>query len=108
MPPAAELRPRAVPRALNVTLVLQCERWRFVRVGLAVPLLGTVADLREMVAREGRIPPEQVTGARRAGNAGGARGVLRGRRCPAGDPGRGVPAGLPALAVRPRGAGGGR
>ncbi|NWV16886.1 UBP43 hydrolase, partial [Origma solitaria] len=54
-------------RALNVTLVLQCERWRFVRVGLAVPLLGTVADLREMVAREGRIPPEQVTGTRRAG-----------------------------------------
>ncbi|XP_075026236.1 ubiquitin carboxyl-terminal hydrolase 43 [Calonectris borealis] len=47
-------------RALNVTLVLQCERRRFVRVGLAVPLLGTVADLREMVAREGRIPPEQV------------------------------------------------
>ncbi|NXB44474.1 UBP43 hydrolase, partial [Leucopsar rothschildi] len=46
-------------RALNVTLVLQCERWRFVRVGLAVPLLGTVADLRAMVAREGRIPPEQ-------------------------------------------------
>ncbi|NXM63334.1 UBP43 hydrolase, partial [Illadopsis cleaveri] len=41
-------------RALNVTLVLQCERWRFVRVGLAVPLLGTVADLREMVALEGR------------------------------------------------------
>ncbi|NXN86067.1 UBP43 hydrolase, partial [Bombycilla garrulus] len=47
-------------RALNVTLVLQCERWRFVRVGMAVPLRGTVADLREMVAREGRIPPEQV------------------------------------------------
>ncbi|NXK70559.1 UBP43 hydrolase, partial [Sylvietta virens] len=47
-------------RALNVTLVLQCERWRFVRVGLAVPLLGTVADLRELVAREGRVPPEQV------------------------------------------------
>ncbi|NXY15505.1 UBP43 hydrolase, partial [Atrichornis clamosus] len=64
-------------RALNVTLVLQCERWRFVRVGLAVPLLGTVADLREMVAREGRIPPEQVTGARRAGNTGPALGVLR-------------------------------
>ncbi|NWV42629.1 UBP43 hydrolase, partial [Grantiella picta] len=54
-------------RALNVTLVLQCERWRFVRVGLAVPLLGTVADLREMVAREGHIPPEQVTGTRWAG-----------------------------------------
>ncbi|NXX25809.1 UBP43 hydrolase, partial [Nicator chloris] len=47
-------------RALNVTLVLQGERWRFVRVGLAVPLLGTVADLRELVAREGRIPAEQV------------------------------------------------
>ncbi|XP_074967778.1 ubiquitin carboxyl-terminal hydrolase 43 [Phalacrocorax aristotelis] len=47
-------------RALNVTLVLQCEQRRFVRVGLAVPLLGTVAELREMVAREGRIPPEQV------------------------------------------------
>ncbi|NWR65836.1 UBP43 hydrolase, partial [Bucorvus abyssinicus] len=47
-------------RALNVTLVLQCERRRFVRVGLAVPLLGTVAELREMVAREGHIPPEQV------------------------------------------------
>ncbi|NXO69403.1 UBP43 hydrolase, partial [Phainopepla nitens] len=49
-------------RALNVTLVLQCERWRFVRVGMAVPLRGTVADLREMVAREGRIPAEQVRG----------------------------------------------
>ncbi|KAM6317563.1 ubiquitin carboxyl-terminal hydrolase 43 [Podargus strigoides] len=47
-------------RALNVTLVLQCERQRFVRVGLAVPLQGTVAQLREMVAREGRISPEQV------------------------------------------------
>ncbi|NXB97488.1 UBP43 hydrolase, partial [Vidua chalybeata] len=47
-------------RPLNVTLVLQCERWRFVRVGLAVPLLGTVADLREMVARHGRVPAEQV------------------------------------------------
>ncbi|XP_033923556.1 ubiquitin carboxyl-terminal hydrolase 43 isoform X2 [Melopsittacus undulatus] len=47
-------------RALNVTLVLQCERWRFVRVGLAVPLLATVAELRRMVAREGCIPPEQV------------------------------------------------
>ncbi|NXE71462.1 UBP43 hydrolase, partial [Calcarius ornatus] len=62
-------------RALNVTLVLQCERWRFVRVGLAVPLLGTVADLREMVAREGRVPAEQVTG-RGAGS--GERGAERG------------------------------
>ncbi|NWU94105.1 UBP43 hydrolase, partial [Upupa epops] len=47
-------------RALNVTLMLQSERRRFVRVGLAVPLLGTVAQLREMVAREGHISPEQV------------------------------------------------
>ncbi|NWI63826.1 UBP43 hydrolase, partial [Todus mexicanus] len=47
-------------RALNVILALQCERRRLVRVGLAVPLLGTVAELREMVAREGHIPPEQV------------------------------------------------
>ncbi|NXK13064.1 UBP43 hydrolase, partial [Herpetotheres cachinnans] len=52
-------------RALNVTLVLQCERRRFVRVGLAVPLLGTVAQLREMVAREGCIPPEQLGAAGR-------------------------------------------
>lgn len=62
--PAELCVPPGVPRALNVTLVLQCERWRFVRVGLAVPLLGTVAELREMVAREGHIPPEQVTGTR--------------------------------------------
>ncbi|KFP05433.1 Ubiquitin carboxyl-terminal hydrolase 43, partial [Calypte anna] len=54
------LSPLGVPRALNVTLVLQCEQRRFLRVGLAVPLLGTVSQLREMVAREGHIPPEQV------------------------------------------------
>ncbi|NXG32439.1 UBP43 hydrolase, partial [Dromaius novaehollandiae] len=47
-------------RPLNVTLVFQCKSQRFVRVGLAVPLLSTVARLREMVAAEGRIPPEQV------------------------------------------------
>ncbi|NXA35898.1 UBP43 hydrolase, partial [Eudromia elegans] len=47
-------------RPLNVTLVFQCKSQRFVRVGLAVPLCSTVAKLREMVAREGRIPPEQV------------------------------------------------
>lgn len=102
----------AVPRALNVTLVLQCERWRFVRVGLAVPLLGTVAELREMVAREGRVPPDQVTA-----GAGGWMGTGWGTpdtspgdtegagRCPAGDPGRGVVAGLPALPGRRGGAG---
>ncbi|NWJ10064.1 UBP43 hydrolase, partial [Crypturellus undulatus] len=47
-------------RPLNVTLVFQCKSQRFVRVGLAVPLFSTVAKLREMVAQEGRIPPEQV------------------------------------------------
>ncbi|NXJ09231.1 UBP43 hydrolase, partial [Odontophorus gujanensis] len=47
-------------RALNVTLVLQREGGRSLRVGLAVPLLGTAAELREMVAREGDVPPEQV------------------------------------------------
>lgn len=93
-----------VPRALNVTLVLQCERRRFVRVGLAVPLLGTVAELREMVAREGHIPPEQVTGPGGGTRGGGQQDTPTPRRdaegagCrPAGDPGRGVPAGLPAL-----------
>ncbi|XP_061867172.1 ubiquitin carboxyl-terminal hydrolase 43, partial [Colius striatus] len=47
-------------RALNVTLVLQREHRRFLRVGLAVPLRGTVAELRAMVAQEGCVPPEQV------------------------------------------------
>ncbi|XP_042739699.1 ubiquitin carboxyl-terminal hydrolase 43 [Lagopus leucura] len=47
-------------RALNVTLVLQREGGRSLRVGLAVPLLGTAAELREMVAREGDVPPQQV------------------------------------------------
>ena len=51
-----------VPRALNVTLVLQREGGRSLRVGLAVPLLGTTAELREMVAREGDVPPQQVMG----------------------------------------------
>ncbi|XP_068025779.1 ubiquitin carboxyl-terminal hydrolase 43 isoform X1 [Melanerpes formicivorus] len=47
-------------RALSVTLVLQRERRRPLRVGLAVPLLGTVAELRALVAREGQLPAEQV------------------------------------------------
>ncbi|XP_072207815.1 ubiquitin carboxyl-terminal hydrolase 43 isoform X2 [Excalfactoria chinensis] len=47
-------------RALNVTLVLQREGGRSLRVGLAVPLLGTAAELREMVAQEGDVPPQQV------------------------------------------------
>lgn len=45
-----------------MTLVLQREGGRSLRVGLAVPLLGTAAELREMVAREGDVPPQQVKG----------------------------------------------
>ncbi|XP_061472478.1 ubiquitin carboxyl-terminal hydrolase 43 isoform X2 [Rhineura floridana] len=47
-------------RPLNVTLVFQTKSQRFVRVGLAVPLFSTVAKLREMVAEEGKISPDQV------------------------------------------------
>ncbi|NXP76006.1 UBP43 hydrolase, partial [Ramphastos sulfuratus] len=71
-------------RALNVILVLQCERRRFLRVGLAVPLLGTVAELREMVAREGHIPPEQVMGG--MGGTGKGRDPLRATEVPSAVP----------------------
>ncbi|XP_078510809.1 ubiquitin carboxyl-terminal hydrolase 43 [Lissotriton helveticus] len=47
-------------RPLNVTLVFQSKQQRFLRIGLAVPLLGTVTSLREMVAEEGKISPDQV------------------------------------------------
>nr|XP_033817737.1 ubiquitin carboxyl-terminal hydrolase 43 isoform X2 [Geotrypetes seraphini] len=47
-------------RALNVTLVFHSKHQRFLRIGLAVPLFGAVAVLREMVASEGKIHPEQV------------------------------------------------
>ncbi|XP_040187050.1 ubiquitin carboxyl-terminal hydrolase 43 isoform X2 [Rana temporaria] len=47
-------------RALNVTLVFQSQQQRFLRVGLAVPLFGTVAALRQMVADLGKIPADQV------------------------------------------------
>ncbi|XP_066473254.1 ubiquitin carboxyl-terminal hydrolase 43 isoform X2 [Tiliqua scincoides] len=47
-------------RPLNVTLVFQSKSQRFVRIGLAVPLFSTVAKLREMVAEEGKISPDQV------------------------------------------------
>ncbi|KAM4691704.1 ubiquitin carboxyl-terminal hydrolase 43 [Rhinophrynus dorsalis] len=47
-------------RALNVTLVFQSKQQRFLRIGLAVPLLSTVASLRELVAEEGKMPPDQV------------------------------------------------
>ncbi|XP_062826773.1 ubiquitin carboxyl-terminal hydrolase 43 isoform X2 [Anolis carolinensis] len=47
-------------RPLNVTLVFQSKSQRFVRVGLTVPLFSTVAKLREMVAEEGKLSPDQV------------------------------------------------
>ncbi|KAM5135356.1 ubiquitin carboxyl-terminal hydrolase 43 isoform 2-T2 [Mantella aurantiaca] len=47
-------------RALNVTLVFQSKQQRFLRIGLAVPLFGNVAALRQMVADEGKIPADQV------------------------------------------------
>jgi len=47
-------------RALNVTLVFNNEGQRFVRVGLAVPLFGSVSTLRAMVAEEGKISSDQV------------------------------------------------
>nr|XP_060620481.1 ubiquitin carboxyl-terminal hydrolase 43 [Anolis sagrei ordinatus] len=47
-------------RPLNVTLVFQSKSQRFVRVGLSVPLFSSVAKLREMVAEEGKLSPDQV------------------------------------------------
>nr|XP_015211619.1 PREDICTED: ubiquitin carboxyl-terminal hydrolase 43 isoform X1 [Lepisosteus oculatus] len=47
-------------RPLYVTLVFSAKGQRYLRIGLAVPLLGTLACLREMVAEEGKISPDQV------------------------------------------------
>ncbi|CAL8270686.1 unnamed protein product [Lota lota] len=47
-------------RPLCVTLVFSTRGQRYVRVGLSVPLLGSLACLRRMVADEGHISPEQV------------------------------------------------
>lgn len=41
-------------------LVFNTEGQRFLRVGLAVPLFGSISTLRAMVAEEGKISPEQV------------------------------------------------
>uniref|UniRef100_A0ACB8EKB1 Uncharacterized protein n=1 Tax=Sphaerodactylus townsendi TaxID=933632 RepID=A0ACB8EKB1_9SAUR len=63
--PAGSWGKRCLPgfstvRPLNVTLVFQSKSQRFVRVGLAVPLFSKVGKLREMVADEGKISPDQV------------------------------------------------
>uniref|UniRef100_A0A8C9XLL5 ubiquitinyl hydrolase 1 n=1 Tax=Sander lucioperca TaxID=283035 RepID=A0A8C9XLL5_SANLU len=47
-------------RLLCVILVFSTKGQRYLRVGLAVPLFGSVAGLRRMVADEGKISPDQV------------------------------------------------
>ncbi|KAF3846888.1 hypothetical protein F7725_003966 [Dissostichus mawsoni] len=47
-------------RWLCVVLVFSTKGQRYLRVGLAVPLFGSVATLRRMVADEGQISPDQV------------------------------------------------
>ncbi|CAN9505793.1 unnamed protein product [Ophioblennius macclurei] len=47
-------------RPLCVTLVFSTKGQRYLRVGMAVPLFGSVACLRRMVADEGKISPDQV------------------------------------------------
>lgn len=47
-------------RFLSVTLVFPSKSQRFLRVGLAVPILSTVASLRKMVAEEGGVPADEV------------------------------------------------
>ncbi|XP_048104530.1 ubiquitin carboxyl-terminal hydrolase 43a [Alosa alosa] len=47
-------------RPLNVTLVFNTKGQRYLRVGLAVPLFGSISALRTMVAEEGKISPDQV------------------------------------------------
>ncbi|XP_051987188.1 ubiquitin carboxyl-terminal hydrolase 43-like isoform X1 [Xyrauchen texanus] len=47
-------------RPVCVTLVFSNKGQRYLRVGLAVPLFGSLACLRRMVADEGNISPDQV------------------------------------------------
>lgn len=47
-------------RSMCVTLVFSTKGQRYLRVGLAVPLFGSVSCLRAMVAEEGSISPNQV------------------------------------------------
>ncbi|KAM8878628.1 ubiquitin carboxyl-terminal hydrolase 43a isoform 3-T3 [Spinachia spinachia] len=47
-------------RPMCVTLVFSTKGHRYLRVGLAVPLLGSLSCLRAMVAQEGNISPDQV------------------------------------------------
>ncbi|XP_026159546.1 ubiquitin carboxyl-terminal hydrolase 43a [Mastacembelus armatus] len=47
-------------RPMCVTLVFRTKGQRYLRVGLAVPLFGSMSCLRAMVAEEGKITPDQV------------------------------------------------
>ncbi|XP_070772116.1 ubiquitin carboxyl-terminal hydrolase 43a [Enoplosus armatus] len=47
-------------RPMCVTLVFNMKGQRYLRVGLAVPLFGSLSCLRAMVAEEGNISPDQV------------------------------------------------
>ncbi|XP_054635811.1 ubiquitin carboxyl-terminal hydrolase 43a isoform X1 [Dunckerocampus dactyliophorus] len=47
-------------RPMCVTLVFSTKGQRYLRVGLAVPLFGSLSTLRAMVAEEGGISPDQV------------------------------------------------
>ncbi|KAL0993039.1 hypothetical protein UPYG_G00102510 [Umbra pygmaea] len=47
-------------RSLCVTLVFNTRGQRYLRIGLAVPLFGSLAFLRRMLADEGNISPDQV------------------------------------------------
>uniref|UniRef100_A0A672FZJ6 ubiquitinyl hydrolase 1 n=1 Tax=Salarias fasciatus TaxID=181472 RepID=A0A672FZJ6_SALFA len=47
-------------RSMCVTLVFSTKGQRYLRVGLAVPLFGSLSCLRAMVAAEGNISPDQV------------------------------------------------
>uniref|UniRef100_A0A4W6FRQ4 ubiquitinyl hydrolase 1 n=1 Tax=Lates calcarifer TaxID=8187 RepID=A0A4W6FRQ4_LATCA len=47
-------------RPMCVTLVFSTKGQRYLRVGLAVPLFGSLSCLRAMVAEEGNISPDQV------------------------------------------------
>ncbi|XP_068177422.1 ubiquitin carboxyl-terminal hydrolase 43a [Antennarius striatus] len=47
-------------RSMCVTLVFSRKGQRYLRVGLAVPIFGSMSCLRAMVAEEGNISPDQV------------------------------------------------
>uniref|UniRef100_A0A8K9WRW7 ubiquitinyl hydrolase 1 n=1 Tax=Oncorhynchus mykiss TaxID=8022 RepID=A0A8K9WRW7_ONCMY len=47
-------------RCMRVTLVFSTKGQRYLRVGLAVPLIGSISCLRAMVAEEGKTTPDQV------------------------------------------------